>query len=388
MKIARLIAPLALVFVFACGDDNGQTPFDDDPYQSDPNDPVICVGDPDTSIVCKKQSDFWDCTAMPNGDKKCAHNEDIVPPGGGSWTCQELENKIVCDSDKKDAVPGGSGEWTCKNNSSGGTTCEKQAPVPPGGGTWSCGYDSEFNWTCTKKGGSGTTPPPPPPPPTPPMSVGDKICFDPVNKAGLPTPPEGYWAQITAKKVLYKGTEALYVRVAFSKAFVDNTYGANTSCYADKKGGCKGHSFKDLVGSDKAEVFFNNADGDLLMHMAVDYISESKTHKSGYGCLGVNGGDGKMIKGNASDVLAAQSSLSVNFNQYDYVLTTDSPATDKNYKPNAKYPKWIFTAWTEVWVKWSVFGKIGPGKVYITGIHASPSKLGEHTLKVLPVPCP
>lgn len=384
-----LACPLALAIAFAaCGDEeNGLTT---DPYPSDPNDPVICIGDPDTTIVCKKQSEFWDCSTMPNGEVKCSQKEPVVPPGGAGWTCKAVAGKVVCTTDKKDAGPSGDSDWSCVNNPSGGTTCEKAAPVPPGGGTWNCGYDKEFNWHCTKVGGpaadagtgtdSGTV--------TPPPQGSGKTCFKPDTTTTLPTPPEGSWAIITANKVLYNKTEALYVKVHFSKAFVDNTYGSNAFAYSNGQDKTTGHSFGDLEESDKAEVFFNNANGDLLMHMAIDYISKSATAKSGYGCLGVTGGEGQMLKGSASDVLAAQSSLATNFNQYGYVLLDNSPATDKNYTANKSYPKWIFDVWYEVWVKWSVFGKIGPGKVYITGIHASPSKVGDKTLKVVPYPCP
>jgi hypothetical protein len=366
----------------------------------DPNDPVICVGDPDTNIICKKQSEFWDCTKMPNGDVKCAHTEPVVPNGKTTWTCTVEGDKIVCKSSDKGVAPGGGSDWTCHVDENG-TTCEKTAPVPPnptGSGGYNCGYtDSEFHWACT-----GTPPPGTPPPGTapdgggsvtpPPMPPGNQgyICYDAKNPdPSLPTPPEGWWAQVIAKKVIFKGQEAVYVRVTFSKAFVDNVYGQWAFGYhkndpTDTKLG--GHSFHDLVESDKAEIFFNNAKGDLNFHIAVDYISPSSTHPSGYGCLGVEGGEGQVMMGSASDVLAAQSSLSVNFNAYNYVLTQDSPKTDKTYKPDPAYPKWIWAVWYEVWVKWSAF-KGGVGKVYITGIHASPSKIGQNKMEVVPVPC-
>jgi hypothetical protein len=185
------------------------------------------------------------------------------------------------------------------------------------------------------------------------------------------------------KKVVYNGQTAVYVRVTFNKAFVDNTYGVNSSDY-NKKGH---HNFKDLVESDKCEIFFADANGNLAMHLIVDYITQSQGASSGYACLGVTGGEGNVIMGDASDVLAARSSLHVNLNDYGYVLTQDSPATDKNYTPNPTYPKWIFDVWYEVWVKWSAFGAGGPSRAYITGIHASPSKIGPKSLTVTPGQC-
>ena len=207
---------------------------------------------------------------------------------------------------------------------------------------------------------------------------------------GLPTPPEGAWGTVVAKKVLFQNQEAVYVRVTFSKAFVDNVYGQWAFGYHKKDPtGTKrgGHSFQDLVESDKAEIFFNNAKGDLTKHLVVDYISPSSDVKSGYKCLGVTGGEGQMLMGDPADVLAAQSSLAVNFNYYGYVLTQDSPKTDETYKADPAYPNWIWEVWYEVWIKWSAFTN-GVGKVYITGIHASPSKTGEKMMDVVPVPCP
>jgi hypothetical protein len=188
--------------------------------------------------------------------------------------------------------------------------------------------------------------------------------------------------------VLFNSKEALYVRVTFNPAFVDNTYGTNANPYYNGQYKETGHSFGDLEESDKAEVFFNNANGELLMHMAIDYISADPNAPSGYSCLGVNGGDGAMLLGDASAVLAARSSLHVNFNDYGHVLLDNSPATDENYTPNPQYPNWIFEVWYEVWVDWAVYGTAGPGKVYITGIHASPSRLGEKMITVTPGDCP
>ena len=174
--------------------------------------------------------------------------------------------------------------------------------------------------------------------------------------------------------------------------YVDNTYGAWAIGWPGPNGDFttigKHHNFGDLVESDKNEFFISDKKGNLVMDFDLDYISVSSTHPSGYGCLGVTGGEGKMYKGNASDILAAQTSLSVNFNDYGYKLTQDSPKTDLKYTPDPAYPKWIFEVWYEFWVKWSAFGEPGPGKVYITGLHASPNKLNIKPLPMTPGKCP
>jgi hypothetical protein len=198
---------------------------------------------------------------------------------------------------------------------------------------------------------------------------------------------------VVAKKVLFNGKTAMYVRVTFNKAFVDNTYGTNANEYTNPAGKNTGHSFGDLEESDKAEIFVNDSKGNLVKHFGVDYISAMAGTKSGYGCLGVTGGDGYVVKGAESDVLAARSSLQVNLNGLPNCLPTseilvNSPATDENYTPNPKCPDWIYDVWYEIWIDWDSFGPTGPGKPYITGIHASPSKIGEKMLEVVPTPCP
>ncbi|HTV23771.1 MAG TPA: hypothetical protein VMG12_34005, partial [Polyangiaceae bacterium] len=73
--------------------------------------------------------------------------------------------------------------------------------------------------------------------------------------------------------------------------------------------GKQGHTFKDLVGSDHAELQLLDADGDVAMHFKIDYISQSDDAPSGYASLGVSGGEGKLIVGEPEWVLAATTSL-------------------------------------------------------------------------------
>jgi hypothetical protein len=69
----------------------------------------------------------------------------------------------------------------------------------------------------------------------------------------------------------------------------------------------------------------------------------------------------------------------VNFNNYGYVLTQNSPATDASYTVNPAYPNWIWDVWYEVTVKPSAFGTAGFGYPRLTDMHASPSKTGSHS---------
>jgi hypothetical protein len=114
------------------------------------------------------------------------------------------------------------------------------------------------------------------------------------------------------------------------------------------------------------------------MEFEIDYISSSSSSPSGYKTLGVTGGGGGMILGSAANVINCRTSLDENFNTFGYVLTTNSPATNANYAPNATYPNWIYDVWYEVTVNLNAF-PAGFGKPLITSIHASPSKTGSNT---------
>ncbi len=206
---------------------------------------------------------------------------------------------------------------------------------------------------------------------TPPS--GTEICY------ASTTIPNIVNARILSSTNNTNGT--ITFRIIFSKTFVDNTYGTNTI------GWTRGHTFGNLVGSDHVELSLLDANNTAKMQFKLDYISASSDVASGYKCLGVTGGEGKMILGNASDVVSAKSSLDANFNDYGYVLTTNSPATDANYTPSAAAPNWIYDVWYEVTIKSSALGSAGLGKVYITNVHASPSKTGNNSEAVVEVPC-
>lgn len=170
----------------------------------------------------------------------------------------------------------------------------------------------------------------------------------------------------------------IHVKYVVDTGLNDNTYGTNIINWP------RDHKFKDLVGSDKAGFQFKDKNGNVVLQFYLDYISEDKNYPSGYASLGVNGGDGKMEIGSSSSVLDYNSSLARNFNDYGYVLTDNSPATDINYSPNPSYPNWIFNMEYEVTVDKNAFGSVGFGSVAITDMHNSPSKI---KIENPPTPC-
>jgi hypothetical protein len=148
-----------------------------------------------------------------------------------------------------------------------------------------------------------------------------------------------------------------------------------------------GHTFTDLVESDHAEFDLSNAAGASTLSFDLDYISADTSAPSGYATLGVSGGDGKLLSGDASAVVYASTSLDRDLNACgDASYTANSPATDSTYTPNASTPDWDYRVVYDVWVKASAFSG-GFGTATIPYVHASPAKLSA-TLPVTPGPCP
>lgn len=173
--------------------------------------------------------------------------------------------------------------------------------------------------------------------------------------------------------------------VVFNRAFTDNTYGANAIGWGTRKG----HTFDMLVKSDHVEFSLLDGNGGTVVQAKIDLISASAASPTGYASLGVDGGDGALIKGVRSDIVSTGSSMDDNFNRYGYALTVDSPATDSIFSLNPAYPYWNYFAVYRITVKLSAFGAAGFGKAMMTSVHASPSKFPENeTIEVKEGSCP
>jgi hypothetical protein len=220
-----------------------------------------------------------------------------------------------------------------------------------------------------------------------------------------------------------EGQGLVHVRLTMNPAFVDNTYGTTAIGWGGSDAGSGppagpaapakpggpggpgaasmmgmgpggggphgpgGHTFDDLVGSDHAEFDLSDAAGASVLSFDLDYISSDSSALSGYATLGVNGGDGKMLSGDATAIVYASTSLDRDLNACGYSsYTTNSPATDASYTPNASTPNWDYRAVYDVWVKADAFAG-GFGRATIPYVHASPAKLNA-TLPVTPGPCP
>jgi hypothetical protein len=145
----------------------------------------------------------------------------------------------------------------------------------------------------------------------------------------------------------------------------------------------------DLVGSDHAEIVLEDGDGQVVMQLKLDYLTADDSQPSGYGSLGVTGGEGEMILGDAGHVVRWMTSQDRNLNERGYdAYTVDSPATDEDYTPNADTPEWDYRVVYEAWIDLDAFGPGGFGGAKIEFVHASPSKADSNTIEVTPGECP
>jgi hypothetical protein len=186
------------------------------------------------------------------------------------------------------------------------------------------------------------------------------------------------------------GQEYYRFRITFDPAFVDNTYGVNAIGWVQK-----GHTFKDLVGSDHAELSLFDGTPALVSMFDIDYITANAASACAYDALGVSGGEGKMLVGDAKYILASTTSLDRNLNGCGYCkssacggdCTVESPVTDASYTVNPAAPNWDYRVVYEVWVDAAAFAGKGFGGASISFVHASPSKASTNTVTVTPKPC-
>jgi hypothetical protein len=148
----------------------------------------------------------------------------------------------------------------------------------------------------------------------------------------------------------------------------DNTYGANAINWPG------GHSFGNLTGSDQATWSLKDANGNEVLAFQQDYITASAAFPSGYGTLGVLGGDGDMLVGNAADVLYVNTSLTDNLNKQPFLsnlaqYTVNSPSLAD---PNSGL--WEYRMIYTVIVNKSAFGAAGFGWAMVVDQHNSPTK--------------
>jgi hypothetical protein len=273
----------------------------------------------------------------------------------------------------------------------------------------------------------------PEPVPSPPATISDvqTVCFYGADQPHVPA------AVIEQVVEVVGNAEWVHMRLTLNPDFVDNTYGETAIGWGEpgeaaeppppedgatppeppappedsaappeprepgprerpdspggreRPGRAGGHTFRDLVGSDHAEIQLLDASGEVAMHFELDYLSASDTAPSGYASLGVSGGEGVLMVGEPEWVLATVTSLDRNLNGCGLgSFLESSPATDERYAPNADATDWDYRVAYEIWVSSEAFGAAGFGSALIENVHASPSKLEGNTVDVRPAPCP
>ncbi|HMI90926.1 MAG TPA: hypothetical protein VK509_06155 [Polyangiales bacterium] len=266
----------------------------------------------------------------------------------------------------------------------GGSSAAPQAPgstLPsfPGSGTSAAGDPLPNGMLCDSVPGQAS-----------PIPERIEECFFDKNDPGAMVPAA------TLEQVLecVEDADTVHIRLTFHPWFVDNTYGENsvgwhTGTTGNGKPRKGGHGFKDLVESDHAEILLKDAGGAVVMQFKLDYLSVDASQASGYGSLGVLGGEGMMILGDPAHVVRWTSSQTRNLNERGYgEYTTESPATDENYTPNPATPEWDYRVVYEAWIDLAAFGSAGFGGAGIEFVHASPSKASSNTVEVVPGKCP
>jgi hypothetical protein len=249
--------------------------------------------------------------------------------------------------------------------------------------TAGCGPDTanQCTGTCEQKGGDPNVVVIRPP---------ATLCF---SGAGDPTPNDP-GVVIEQSIETLNGVTYIHLRVTFDPHFVDNTYGTGSVGWNPNRP----HTFNgDLTKSDHTELLLTDASGATIINFKIDYITADPSQSCGYGTLGVTGGDGSVISGDPTKVLAISTSLTRNLNGCGYCqnaaceggdCTVNSPATDADFTPNAGTPNWDYRAVYEVWIDASAFGNVGFGQAFMTYVHASPAKASTDTIQVTPIPCP
>jgi hypothetical protein len=203
-------------------------------------------------------------------------------------------------------------------------------------------------------------------------------------------------------KVDPDGSGGAWITYIQSYNLNDNSYGTSAVGW-----GTKGHTFGNLVGSDKAQFVIKDNSGNTTMSFYFDYISAKSGTPSGYDTLGVTGGDGSISVGQAAWVLPdSTTSLSVDLNRLGYFsggvcnvtltggtnLLVDSPPTTGPLSyvlaNPANFPNgWDFNNVYYVHIDGAAFGGSYNESLYtitVPSVHNSPAK--ECPTQVPPAP--
>jgi hypothetical protein len=200
-------------------------------------------------------------------------------------------------------------------------------------------------------------------------------------------------------------TKDFYIAVMQPLQFNDNTYSPKDDPASTTASDWnRPHLFDELRGSDKMEFLVKDSTGAVIGDFTVDYVHDitpvgggDKIYRSG----GVTQGEGAV--GGAVQETDVTATTSLNYNLETFGVDTidkntepylnNSPQIQDNLTPdplnvdytttNPAESAWEFGVVYEAKVDGSLFGD-DCGTVEITGLHASPSKLGQNEVWVEP----
>lgn len=180
-------------------------------------------------------------------------------------------------------------------------------------------------------------------------------------------------------------TGDLSVALVQPSVYVDNTYGTNANGW-----GSGGHTFNDLLGSDKGVFKISDTNGNLLIDLTIDYIDKDGKDSSGNDIFASEAKfkAPKAPKGSPKppkptiDPSQFGTSLDYNFNTLGHVLTVDSPLADSNYNLlDPQYAGWIFESVYEFTIA-ATFLAGATDLVFDINAHNSPNK----GMRATPIP--
>jgi hypothetical protein len=224
------------------------------------------------------------------------------------------------------------------------------------------------------------------------------------NSPAKPCPTEPCVVnQAPTLTVVPDGSGGVWITYLQSYNLNDNSYGANAVGW-----GTKGHTFGNLVGSDKAQFIIKDNSGNTVMNFYFDYISAKSGTPSGYDTLGVTGGEGAISVGSAAWVMSdSTTSFAVDLNRLGYFsggvcnvtggtnLLVDSPPTTGPlsyvFANPADFPNgWDFNDTYYVHISAAAFGGNDPSLYTVTvpSVHNSPAKVCQPDLPPAPPSSP
>jgi hypothetical protein len=305
-----------------------------------------------------------------DGDGVPNSEDDSDGDGVADSEDEDLDGDGIPNSSDDDED--GDGIRDSDEQSGGGSGPVPNASLPtfPGAGTSDAGDPLPGGMLCDSVAGPDIPIPPP-----------KAECFYDKND------PNKTNVAATLEQVLEcaEDTNTIHLRLTFHPWFVDNTYGVNSIGWPPRRG----HRWTDLTKSDHAELILTNASGEIVLRFKLDYITEDASAPSGYSSLGVMGGDGSVLVGDASAIVKWSTSIDRNLNERGYdEYIPDSPATDEHFTANPDAPEWDFRVVYEAWVDLAAFGDAGFGGATIEYVHASPAKAQSDTIETEPGDCP